>query len=392
MPIPDLDVGPSLAPRGDFPFTEAATYLNSAGMGLVPLPVQRRLTALAEELGTRGTLAFFSRYAEIMEQPRAAAAKLFAAPPDSVAIINSVSEVISQIAWWRRPKAHENVVTIDIDHPSVSYPWLRVATETGADVRFVRVTDDPSSLSIGQIAKLVDERTSVISVSHVQWTTGYRLDVKALAALAHAHRALLVIDATHSAGVVPLDCPGAGVDVLATGSFKWLCSYSGTGACYLSPELADELQPVMVGSRTAGIDQGNLVRADAYQFPQGARRLEYGSSTQMLRVAFGDSLKYILELGIDRVFNHAQVLCSELSDGLTALGAEVLTPREFGSRASIVAARFPGRDALELVQSLEQRGVVVLPRLGAIRFAPHFFNDRNDVRRALSVLTEILSK
>ncbi len=392
MPIPDVDNESSLAPRGDFPFTEAMTYLNSAGMGLVPLPVQRRLTALAEELGTRGTLAFFSRYAEIMEEPRAAAAKLFAAPSDSIAIINSVSEVISQIAWWRRPKAHENVVTIDIDHPSVSYPWLRVATETGADVRFVRVTDDPGSLSLEHIVSLVDERTSVISVSHVQWTTGYRLELKALASLAHAHGALLVIDATHSAGVVPLDCPETGVDVLATGSFKWLCSYSGTGACYLSPALTEELQPVMVGSRTAGIDLGNLVRADAYQFPQGARRLEFGSSTQMLRVAFRDSLNYVLDLGIERVLKHAQTLCSQLSEGLTALGAEVLTPLEHNASASIVTAIFPGHDPFKLVKSLEQQSVAAMVRVGGIRFAPHFFNNREDIRRALRVLAEILAK
>jgi len=383
--------GASLAPRTDFPQTAQQTYLNAAGMGLVPLPVQRRFLDLATRIGTAGTDVFFDSYDEIMIAPRRSAARLFGAALADVAIINSVSEVVSQIAAWRRPGRRENVVLLDIDHPSTSFPWLRMAQDTGCEVRFARVAGAPETLELDHIARLIDERTAVVSVSHVQWTTGHRFDLAALADLAHARDALLVIDATHSAGVVPFDAPACGADVIATGSFKWLCAYSGTGACYVRPGLSDVIRPVMVGSRTLHQEaRPEGAPVSEFSLPSGAARLEYGSSAHVLRVAFAASMDYLLDIGITRIFEHVQALAARLTEGLAARGARILTPKNGASRAGIVTAMFPGHDSAELVERLALARVAVMLRMGAIRFAPHFYNDEGDIERALAGVDQAL--
>src|SRR5207247_9444046 len=122
-----------------------------------------------------------------------------------VAIVKSATEAFGMLAWWLRPARRSNLLTIDIEHPSTAYPWLRVARETGAEVRLVRVWDDPSSLSLERVAELVDDDTSVIVVSYVQYSTGYRFVLSELAELANEHGELIAIDATQAAGMATVD-------------------------------------------------------------------------------------------------------------------------------------------------------------------------------------------
>ena len=224
----------SLAPRKDFPLLEEVTYLNAASMGLVPLPVQEQAAAFDRELALRGTTWFDEEQETFaLERARHAAARLLNACPESIAITTSMTEALCQVAWWLRPGRGTNIVSIDLEFPSVVYPWYRVAAETGAEVRLVPVRDDPATLSLQKLAALVDDDTAVICVSHVQFATGFRFALEDLTALARAHDALLVVDATQSAGMVPLDMTAQEIDVLLAGGYKWLGAMFGAAVCYL---------------------------------------------------------------------------------------------------------------------------------------------------------------
>lgn len=393
IPRRDRPVGGAgrLVPREHFPLTDRVTYLNSAGLGLVPLPIIERHAALAREIGQQGTLAYFANEAEIKQAPREAAAQLLGAHSDSIAIVMSTSEVISQLAWWLRPRSGQNVVVIDVESAAVIAPWLRVAQETGAEIRVVRTIADPAAICIERIAELVDHRTAAIAVSHVQWGTGYRFDLAQLAELAHAHGALLVVDAMQSAGVVPINVAASGVDVLAAGSFKWLCAFAGTGVCYVRPELAERWQPILAGSLTSwpALPYTESGVSNVHDIQHGARRLEYASSTHTLRVALNGSIRYLLDVGIASILSHVQALTARLADGMRLLDATILTPNDEAHRAGILTARFPGQAAAHLVAELAKHNVVTLERLGGVRFSPHLFNTGDDIDRALAALEEI---
>lgn len=383
----------ALAPRDHFPALETQAYLNAAGIGLTPLAVQATVIDLVTAIGTGGTSAYFERYDQIMTAPRLAAARLFNAKVDDVAVITSVSEVVSQIAWWRRPRRGENVVVVDIDSAAVTYPWLRVAEETGCEVRFVRAADDPAAFRLDDIVALMDDNTAAVSVSHVQWVTGLKLDLPTLGRHARARDALLVVDAFHSAGVTPFSAEDLeAVDFMATGAFKWLLGFAGAGAVYVNPRQRLAFRPILVGSRTADPPPPfKAADSTAIELPDDARRFEYGSSITVPRVAFGAAVNYLADIGFGEIQAHAQRLGARLMDGVQALGGEVVTPAAAADRAGIISLRFPGWDANDLYEALLARQVATAPRNGFVRFAPHAFNDDRDIDRALTALCEILS-
>ena len=368
----------SLAPRGHFPHTGEVVYLNSGSIGLMPLPVQEAAAAFERDIWLRGTTGF-DEAAETgcLEDARSAAAELLHADRDDVAIVKSATEAFGMFAWWVRPK---QIVTIDIEHPSTAYPWLRVADET----RLVRVWDDPASLSVDLVAEHVDAETSVLVVSYVQYSTGYRLALRELAELAHRHGALLAVDATQALGMAPVDVVADDVDLLVAGGYKWLCGPFGAAVAWLRPELREQFEPPFVGWRST-VDPYTF---DARTMPlaPSARSMEYSTMGYGSAVALGEALKYVLELGPARILAHDLALATRLHDGLERLGATVLTPREDKHRGGIVMARF----AEDVSARLNEAGVIVSPRFGGTRFSMHFFNDESDVDRALDTLARIL--
>jgi cysteine desulfurase / selenocysteine lyase len=379
----------SLAPRAHFPHTAEVAYLNSGSIGLMPLPVQEAAAAFERDIWLRGTTGF-DEAAETgcLEDARTAAARLLHAERDDVAIVKSATEAFGMFAWWVQPLEGTNVVTVDIEHPSTAYPWLRVARETGAEVRLVRVWEEPSSLSLDAVAEHVDEDTSVIVASYVQYSTGYRFVLRELAELAHRNDALLAVDATQAAGMAPIDVAADDVDLLVAGGYKWLCGPFGAAVAWLRPELRERFDPPLVGWRST---------VDPYTFDSrtmplapSARSMEYSTMGYGSAVALGAALEYVLDLGVDRVLAHDHALAARLADGLDRLGATVLTPRDDAHRGGIVTARYPGRDGEEVAARLNDAGVIVSPRFGATRFSLHYFNDEDDVDRALEMLGQIL--
>jgi selenocysteine lyase/cysteine desulfurase len=260
--------------------------------------------------------------------------------------------------------------------------------ETGVEVRLVRCKDRPAALSLKHIEALVDKNTSVICVSHVQYATGFRLDLKKVAELAHAHGAICIIDATQSAGVVPINVTRDGIDALVSAAYKWLCGPFGAAIMYVAPALAARLEPAFVGWRGTA-DMWHFDAAELTYAPS-LRRFEFSTMSYQSGYGLGEAFRYLHNLDIDAVFEHALRLTDLLIAGLDKLGAEVITPRDRQSRSGIVSARFPDRDGEKVAAELNRRGVIVSPRFGSTRFSPHFFNNSADVEKALEVLAGIL--
>jgi selenocysteine lyase/cysteine desulfurase len=223
----------------------------------------------------------------------------------------------------------------------------------------------------------------------VQYATGLRFDAAELAALAHAHDAVLVLDASQSAGAAPIDVRAEDVDFLVATSYKWLCSSFGAAVCYVRPELLGDFRPPIVGWRSAVAPYA--LDAVELSLPPSARKLEFSTSGYGAGVALGGAIEYVLAIGIERVLAHDLALATRLRDGLEELGAEILTPREDDRRIGIVTARFPGRDGEAVATRLNEAGIVVSPRFGSTRFSVHLFNDENDVDRALEVTAAVLA-
>jgi selenocysteine lyase/cysteine desulfurase len=379
----------SLVPRAHFPAADEVTYLNAASIALSPQVVREHVQEFERTVGGRGTVGFDDEAeARAYEGARAAGARLFGCTAADVAVTTSATEALNQVAWWLRPGEGENVVSIDIDFPSVTYVWKRLARDTGVEVRLTDVLRDPGSLTFGSIEELVDVHTRVICVSHVQYGTGFRFDLRALADLAHAHDAVLVIDATQSAGMLPLDVDRDDVDVMVAGSYKWLCAAFGAALCYVRPALAERFLPPFVGWRSTvnppDFDAVNMLLAP------GVRAMEYSTVAYGSGMALGGAVEYLLNVGIEGIFQHDLRLAQRLVVGLRELGGRFISPIADGPTTSIVGVRFPGKDARELHRHLSKADVFTSLRLHAVRFSPHLYNDDADIDRALEIVERVV--
>lgn len=375
-PLVDLD---------DFPAVRTCTYINSANVGLMYRAAEQVITAWYKDVAENGSNNFDEAAEDaVFDDLHHAAARLFHAAPDDIAVGSSATELLSSLAWAVMPGAGTNVVSADIAFPAAVYPWGRVARHTGCEIRLAKAHG--GYVDLDELAGLIDDQTAVVSLSHVEFRSGQRYDLSAWADIAHKHGALLVVDATQSAGAVPIDAPVMGVDAVITGAYKWLCGPFGAAVMYLAPALQTSLDPGLVGFRS----NAELwdIRADHLVYSDNASRFEFSTMAYGCAVGLTKAIDYLVDVGIDRIFSYNQSLADAIMDGLEALGAEVTSPRNQIERSAIVTARFPGRGAADVVQQLKEANVRVALRGDVVRFSPHLYNRIEDVNRVLDVLAD----
>jgi selenocysteine lyase/cysteine desulfurase len=373
----------SLVAPGDFPASQRSAYLNTASVCLVYAGAEKATTAWFSDLAEHGT-SQFDEEAEtaVFADLHAAAAKLLNSSPRDIAAGSSATELIASIAWAIAPPQGTNIVAVEAVFPSTVYPWMRVARHTGAEMRWVGGGDAP--VTDKDVIDAIDEGTSVVALSHVEYRTGYRYDLGRLADAAHANGALLIVDASQSAGAIPIDVPSSGVDALIVGSYKWLCGPFGAAFMYVNPELLTTIEPGLVGFRS----HRNMwdLEAQRIEFADDATRFEYSTMAYGCAIGLATAIDYLLGVGLETIFEWNMNLADRLISGLDHLGADVISPRSGPERTSIVAARFVGTDVDGLVHALDEAGVVASARMGALRFSPHLYNTTDDISRALEVL------
>lgn len=343
-------------------------------------------TAWFRDLAEQGTMSFDERAEEeVFTGLHRQVAQLLGASDGDIAVGSSATELLASLAWAVAPAHGSNVVGSDIVFPSTMYPWVRVARHTGAEIRWARAEDN--YVGIGVLLELIDDNTSVVCVSDVEYSSGQRYDVGLLAETAHAHGAMLVVDATQSAGAVPINVGASDVDAVVTASYKWLCGPFGVAVMYVAPRWHSRLEPGLVGFRSHR-SMWDL-RSDRLVFPNDASRFEFSTMAYGCAIGLETSISYLLGIGIDHIATYNRVLADQLIAGLTEQNAEIVSPRDPAERTSIVAARFPGRDPGDIASRLNHAQVLVSHRRDLIRFSPHLYNTTDDITRALEVTKDL---
>lgn len=234
----------------------------------------------------------------------------------------------------------------------------------------------------------------MISISHVEYGTGQRFDLRWLSDLAHSHGALLIVDATQSAGLMPIDVHRDRVDALVASGYKGLLGPFGAAIFYLRRELVERLRPPLVGWRSTATP----FELDATEFTlaRDARKFEYSTMNYASPVGLARSMQYLREIGHENVTDHVLSLTGKFIDmtrnNRRLPEATALTPEDESSHASIASFRFKGRDQSAVAGELFKRGVIVSQRFKGVRFSFHVYNTEQDLLRANQALGEVLAK
>ena len=376
-----------LVDSNDFPASRNSTYLNAASVSLMYQGAARAAIEWQQDLADYGTIKF-DEVAEVavFEDLRKVTAALFNVRPDDIAIGSSATEQLSSLAWAIAPGPEQNVVGTDIVFPSTVYPWARVARHTGCEVRLVKGQN--GYVKPDDVIGLIDDDTAAVCISHVEFSGGQRYDLARLAEAAHARGALLIVDATQSAGMLPIDAAALNLDALLTAAYKWLCGPFGVSVMYLAPHLQSKLDPGLVGWRSHE-DIWDF-QADRLEMPATARRFEFSTMAYGCAVGLTRAIDYLLALGVDTIFDYSRGLADMLREELKARGIEIVSPENDEERTAILAVRFPGQDPATVARHLNEQQVVVSRRHEFVRFSPHLYNRPDDIERALHLIDQLL--
>jgi len=361
--------------RREFPALVGRTFLNTATYGQMP---RRSVDAAARHFARReeGACMDFLDWFDDMDQLRASVATLIHAQPDDIAFVQNASSglaiLLSGIDW----REGDKVVTAIDEFPNNLYA-------TGAlrrkGVEYIAAENE-------RLTDAIDSRTRLVALSTVNYTSGYRPPLEAIAKRARENGALLFLDGTQSIGALQFDVRAIQPDMLAVHGYKWLLSPNGAGFAYIAPSVRKWLPPNVIGWRSHR-DWRNVddLHHGSPAFSDGAEKYEGGMLPFALLYAMQASIGMILELGQEVIERRVLNLSGEVRNIVRRAGADV-TPDE----TPIVAAKFDGVDVSQLATRLEQRNVMVSARHGHLRISPHFYNNEEDLGKLEESLRAVL--
>jgi selenocysteine lyase/cysteine desulfurase len=325
-------------------------YLDTASYGLPP---RRAWEALQGALADwRVGRTSWEGWCDATEEARELFARLVGVPAANVAVGGGASPLVALVAG-SLPESMR-VLAPDVEFSSLLWPWV----VRGCDVRVA---------PLAQLAGRVDARTDVVAVSAVQSATGEVADLEAIGAAARAHDALLVVDATHGCGWLPLD--GSRFDAVVCSAYKWLCSPRGTAFLALGERLLERVRPLAANWYAAGGARGAFYGLEL-PLPESAARLDL-SPAWFSWIGTAPALEVLLELGIERIHEHDVALANRFRTGLG------LEP----SNSAIVTAEVAGAE-----EKLAGAGIRAATRAGSLRASFHVYNTDADVDAAVAAL------
>ena len=377
----------SIVSEKDFPTAKKFISLNAANVALMYHGAHQAIIEWQDDVALNGSNNFDENSEEtVFRNLHQVASQLINATPEDIAAGSSATELLCSLAWAISPSKDQNVVSTEIVFPSTVYPWQRVANSTGCEIRLAKEKDN--FIHIDEIITLIDQHTAVVCISHVEYGNGQTFDLHLLAEAAHEHGAILVVDATQSAGAIPIDGNTVSIDALVCSAYKWLCGPFGAAIMYLNPKLQHNLEPGLVGFRS----HRDMWKLDPrrIEYPDTAKKFEFSTMAFGCARGLEASIRYILDIGVKTIFTHNRLLTDQLIAGLIKQNAQIISPVNDKERSAIVTVNFQGCNSATLVQKLKDQQIFVSLRSNTLRFSPHFYNTKDDIEITLDHIGRLL--
>ena len=368
--------------RALFPVTDRLIYFNHAAVSPPPTTTIQAVEAQLRDVHESGSKNFRSWLA-VKERARDLLAGLLGARPEQVAFMRNTSDALSTVANGIDWRAGDNIVTFSREFPSNIYPWLRIRDAFGVELRMCEERE--GRIDVPELESLIDHKTRVVAISHVQYASGFRIDLERLGRFARQHDALFVVDAIQALGVVPTDVEAEFVDVAAGASHKWLLAPEGTGYLYLSDRARERIQPTLVGWISVPDPD------DYFNFEQGWNRgtlaWETGTGPAALIHGLNASLELLTDAGVQNIAAHLEGLTDYLCERLKEKNYDVVSSRAPGEKSQIVCIRHrAGMSSMALYAHLQARNIVTAPRADRLRISPHLYNTSHEVDELMKAL------
>ena len=368
--------------RALFPITRSFNYLNHAAVSPPPTPTIAAVESQLRDVNANGSL-HYREWVATKERARHLVATMIGARPEQLAFLRNTSDGLSSVANGLRWQSGDNLVTFSNEFPSNVYPWRRLRDTQGVEIRVCGERN--GRIDHNELISLIDERTRVVAISHVQYASGFRADLERIGQAVRRHDALLVVDIIQSLGVVPIDVESELIDVAAAAGHKWLLTPEGIGLLYLSDRARETIEPTLVGwvSVINPEDYNNFEQ----EWNKGALAWESGTAPSALFYGLEASLRLLTETGVTRIEKYLEELTDHLCARLANSEYEVVSSRALGEKSQIVCIRHrEGLSPMSLYAHLRERRIVTAPRGNRLRISPHLYNTAEEIDALIDCL------
>lgn len=373
---------------------------NAASSWPKPPGVGEAMKQAVEEYGAnpgRGGHQLSLTASRVVFRTRALLAKLFSVKDPSNLIFfqnatGALNQAIKGFAW----REGDHVISTTYEHNSVRRPLEYIAREYGVQVTYIEPNHN-GQLDLQGLEQMMSSKTKLIVATHVSNLTGSILPIGEIGAIARKKGVAFLVDASQSAGAIPINVEAMHIDLLAFPGHKGLYGPQGTGALYIAPSL--QLTPLLhggTGSQSEEIDQPS-VRPDRY---------ESGTVNTPGIAGLKVGLEFIHEIGIEKIWEHEQELTRYALQALQQLkGIQIYGPDLDVPRAPVIPLNMTGVDAQELAYILDQHygiatraGMHCTPlghqsiqtlETGAVRISFGYFNQTSEIDQFVQALQEI---
>ncbi|MBV9689905.1 MAG: aminotransferase class V-fold PLP-dependent enzyme [Ktedonobacteraceae bacterium] len=384
-----LDISHLQRIRNAMPATTSRIYLNTGTFGPLPSCVIEAMQDRMQREWRDGRLGaeVFEATKTIYDQARSSAARLLSADVQEIALTDNTGEGMNSMSYGLNWRAGDEIITTDHEHVGALAPLYQIRDRYGVVLRMAQLgqmAERPAHKAIGE---LVTERTRLIVLSHVTWTTGTVLDIHAVGGMAHERGIPVLIDGAQSAGAIPVDVTALDIDFYAIPMQKWLCGPDGTGALYIKRESLHYVAPTYVGYYS------NKHWSNAeWELQDSAQRFELGGRQTAALAGQCAALNWLEQtVGYPWLFKRISSLHAYAYHALQRVpGLTLLTP--VAGISGIVAFSLEGRDSKDVVEQLrEKRNIYIrsIPSNNALRISTGFYNTEEEIDTLVETLAKL---
>ncbi len=354
-------------------------YFNHASTGPMSVKVKNALNSYIK-MRSEGEIDNYKKLLKFAAESKEMIAGLINSTADRIAFTSNTSSGLNILAQGIRWKKDDRIILNDVEFPANVYPFLNLK-ELGVEVDFVK--SENGIVTADALIDAITENTKLISVSYVQFLSGYRIDLEKLGKVCSEKNIILSVDAIQGLGALTIDVDKCHIDFLSCGTQKWLLGLQGMAFIYVSEELQNEMRTVPVG--WLSVENAWDFLDYKLDLKKNANRYQIGTLNSAGVYALHSSLELFRGFGFinieKTVLENTKYFISEIDKTgfnplLTGLSNENLSG----------ITSFKSDEADNIFKYLSERNIILAVREGIVRLSPHFYNTKEEIDKVVTEL------
>lgn len=368
--------------RADFKYLdENSIYFNHASTGPLSGKIINRINSFLSGRST-GDISNYQTYLDNSASLKEKFGKLLNCNAGEISFSPNVATAMSLLANGLPWQKGDRIILNDLEFPSNVYPFLNLQSK-GVEIDFVKNTN--GKILFDDIEKLVTENTKLISISLVQFLTGWLSDAELIGKLCREKGIIFAVDGIQAAGNTIIDLQKINADFLAGGTQKWLMGLQGLSYFYISQDLMNKISPSTIGWNSVN-NQWALLDYNL-DLKENADRFEPGTPNAVGIAAADEALNVFLDFGMENIQNLIKSNTRYLMDRLYENNFHpLLLNADERNFAGITTLQI--ENSKEIFKNLLSQKIYCSLREGYLRLSPHFYNTKSEIDAVVSVLSK----